>query len=220
MEQNGDEMRKLLMGAAVLALPAGILASTAGVAGAGKPTPVNVTNASITCNSVTGTAKFAPRIILGGTSPENTNIKLLVGDCTVSGVGGVTVTSGKAKGVLHYASNDATNLNGRVAVLSGQINIKWASSPKLSFKMSTVTVTATTGGQDGSYASFAIASGDATVTNDFSGTDGGATSTFYAETTQTVSTLGTEATPPSKGIKLVNFGTDGTHLTGNSLHLG
>lgn len=211
-------MKRLLLGAAAVAMPVGILASTAGIAGAMKPPPVNVGNATISCTSVTGAAKFAPRVILGGSSPENTNIKLAIGGCTVSGAS-VTVTSGKAAGVLHYASNNATNLSGRVTA-TGQINIKWASNPKLSFKMSTVTVTATTGGTDGNYASFAIAAGDASVSNDFAGTDNGATSTFYAETTQTIATLGTEAVPPSKGIKLVNFGTDGTHLMGNSLHLG
>jgi hypothetical protein len=213
-------MRRLLMATAAVALPAGILTSTAGVAGALKPPAPNVTSASVTCTSVTGAAKFAPRVVLGGTSPENTNIKLVVGGCTVSGVSGVTVTSGKAAGILHYASNDATNLSGRTPVLSGHVNIKWSSSPKLSFKMSTVNVVATTGGTDGSYASFAIAAGDATVSNDFSGTDGGASSTFYAETTDTVATLTTEATPPSKGIKKISFGTDATHLRGNSLHLG
>jgi hypothetical protein len=210
-------MKKLLIVAAAAAMPVGLIAM-AGTAGA-KPLPVDVSNAAITCTSVTGVAKFAPSLIIGGSKPENVNVKLSLGGCTVSGAS-VTVTAGKGAGVLHAPTNNATALAGTTSV-TGHVNIKWSSSPKLTFKMSTVTVTALTGGTpaDG-YASFAIMAGDASVSGDFAGTDNGATSTMYAETTQTVGQLGAEATPPSKGIKSVTLGTDGTHTTPNSLHLG
>jgi hypothetical protein len=128
--------------------------------------------------------------------------------------------AGKGGGLLHAATNNATALAGTTPV-TGHVNIKWSSSPKLTFKMSTVTVIAVTGGTpaDG-YASLSILAGNASVSGDFAGTDNGAASTMYAETTQTVGTLGTEATPPSKGIKSINLGTDATHITPNSLHLG
>jgi hypothetical protein len=204
MEQNGDEMRKLLMGAAAIALPAGILASSAGVASATKPTPVNLTNASVTCTGVTGAAKFAPRITTAGGSPENVNIKLLLSGCAATGAT-VNVTSGKGAGVLHLASNSASTLDGTNSVLSGHINIKWSTSPKPTFKESTVTVTAITGAPTGGgFASFAISAGQASVVGDFQGTDNGASSSFYAETTQSVSDLSTDLT--GKGIKIVNFG--------------
>jgi hypothetical protein len=212
-------MKKLMWGVAAVVLPVGILASSAGVAAAKKPMPVNVTNASVTCTKVTGSDKWAPRVSTTGSNPANSNIKLVLSGCTVSGVAGVTITSGKGAGVLHYASNNASNLTG-TSTVSGHINIKWSSSPKLTFKESSMSVTATTGAVSGNYAALSIAAGGASVSGDFQGNDNGASSTFYAESTQTISTLGTEATPPSKGIKIINFGTDGTHLQPNSITLG
>jgi hypothetical protein len=211
-------MKKLLLTAAAVAMPLGAIAATTGVAGAAAP-KVDVTHASIDCTGVTGTVKFAPALTLGGTSPENSNIKLALSGCTVSGVAGVTVTAGKGAGVLHSATNSAVALLGPNAV-TGSVNIKWTSSSKLSSKMSTVTVTVVTGGtpSDG-YASLAVLSGDASVSGDFAGSDSGATSTLYTETTQTTAALGTAAAG-SKGLKSVTLGTDGTHTTPNSLHLG
>ncbi len=212
-------MKKLMMVAAAIALPAGIVAGSAGTAAAVKPPMTDVHNASITCGSVTGAAKFAPHLTTTGTKGENTNVKLVIGDCTVSNAPNpVTVVSGKGAGVLHSASNNVANLLGPVAV-SGQINVKWKSTGKLTFKESSVNVTVVTGGTSGNYASFAITAGDASVSGDFAGTDSGASSTFYAETTQTISQLTTAAGGPH-GLKMVNFGTDATHLQGNSLSLG
>ena len=212
-------MRKLLLGAAAVALPVGILASSAGIAGASKAPPVDLSHASVTCTTVTGAAKFGPGITSSGTSPENVNIKLALSGCTASGVSGVTVMSGKGAGILHLASNNATTLFGTNPVLGGHINIKWATSPKPVFKMSTVTVTMITGAVSGNYGSFAVAAGQASVANDFAGSDNGASSSLYVETTQTTTALAASLTA-SKGLKVVNFGTDGTHLKGNSITLG
>ena len=215
-------MKKMLLTAAAVAMPVGMIAGAAGIAGATPPPKIDLSGATISCTNVTGTAKFAPRLILGGTgTSENTNVKLAISGCTVSGTATpVIVSSGKGAGVLHSGSTNATSLFGPNAV-TGQVNIKWSSSSKLTSKMSTVTVTVVTGGTpaDG-YASLAVTAGNASVTGDFAGSDAGATSTLYAETTQTVATLATEATPPAKGIKSVTLGTDVTHTTPNSLFLG
>ena len=213
-------MKKLLLAAAAVALPVGIIASTAGIAAA-KGTPVDVTNASITCTAVSGQLKFAPALTAAGGKPENTNVKLAVSGCTVSGVAGVTVTSGKGAGVLHSASNAVAGLLGATAV-TGQVNIQWASSPKLTSKMSTVTVTFFTGGTstDG-FATLDITAGHASVSGDFSGGDAGANTTLHAETGQTVAQLGTEVTPPNKGIKSVTMVSNNPgQPTPSSLHLG
>ena len=210
-------MKKLLLAAAAVAMPVGMIASTAGIAGAGAP-KTDVTHNTVSCTTVTGTAKFAPALISGGSQPENTNVKLVLGGCTTDAAG-VTISAGKGSGVLHSASNNATSLLGPTAV-TGQVVIKWTTNKKLTTKSSTVTVTVVTGGTSGSYASFAVTSGNASVAGDFAGSDAGATTTLYAETTQTLATLGAEATPPAKGIKSITLGTDGTHLVSNSLHLG
>jgi hypothetical protein len=213
------KVKKLLLTAAAVAMPIGLVCASGGAAQAAAP-KVNVSNATISCTAVTGSAKFSPALNLTGGNPENTSVKLAVSGCTVSGVSGVVIASGKGSGVLHSASNLATNLLGPTAV-TGSVGIKWKTSTgKLSFPTSTVTVSVVTGGtpSDG-YASLAITAGNATVSNDFAGTDGGASSTMYAETTQTVSQLTTAATG-KKGLKSITLGTDGTHTTPNSLHLG
>jgi hypothetical protein len=211
-------VKKLLLTAAAVAMPIGLVCASAGAQAAAPK--IDVSHATISCTTVTGSAKFSPALNLTGGNPENTSVKLAVGGCTVSGVSGVVVASGKGSGVLHSASNLATNLLGPTAV-TGSVGIKWKTSTgKLTFSSSTVTVSVITGGtpSDG-YASLAITAGNASVSNDFAGTDAGATSTMYAETTQTVSQLGTAASG-KKGLKSITLGTDATHTTPNSLHLG
>jgi hypothetical protein len=214
-------MKKLLVAAAVVAMPVGLIAATGGIASA-KGTMVDVTNASITCTNVSGQLKFAPALTTAGGKPENTNVKLAVSGCTVSGAAvPVTVSAGKGAGVLHSASNGAAGLLGATAV-TGQVNIKWASSPKLTSKMSTVTVTFFTGGTStDNHATLDIAAGHASVSGDFTGGDAGANTTLHAETGQTVAQLTTDITPPAKGIKSVTIvsGNPG-QPTPSSLHLG
>ena len=212
-------MKKLLLAAAAVAMPVGIIASTAGVSGAGAP-KIDVSHATIACTSVTGTAKFAPALTIGGVLPENTNVKIAFSGCTVTGAAGVSGVTGSGSGVLHSATNNAVALLGPVPT-TGSINIKWkTTSGKLLSKTTSVTPSAITGGtpSDG-YASLAVVLGSATVTGDFTGTDSGASSSMYAETTQTVGAITVSATG-SKGLKSVSLGTDGTHTTPNSLNLG
>ena len=214
-------MKKLLMSAAAVAMPVGLMAATGGIASAGAP-KTDVTNASISCSTVSGTLKFAPALTLAGGQPENTGVKLIVGGCTVAGAPGVTVSAGKGSGVLHSASNAATGLLGSTAV-TGQVNIKWTSNVKLTSKQSTVTVTFFTGGTstDG-FASLDILAGNATTSGDFSGTDAGASTTLHAETGQSVADLTTTlGAPKSKGIKSVTMVSNNPgQPTPSSLNLG
>ncbi len=211
-------MKKLLLTAAAVAMPLGAIAGTASVAGAGAP-KVDVTHATVDCTGVTGSAKFAPSLTLTGTSPEKTSIKLALSGCTVSGVPGVTISAGSGSGTLHSATNSAAALLGPTAV-TGSVKIKWTSNVKLTNKDSTVTITVITGGTPSdNYASLAVLSGDSSVAGDFAGSDLGATSTMYTETMQDVTTLATEAAS-RPGLKSITLGTDGTHTTPNSLHLG
>ncbi len=214
-------MKKLLLTAAAVAMPIGIIATAAGASAASKPS-IDVSNASITCTSVAGLAKFAPPLTIGGTGYfESTHVKLVLGECTVSGSATpVTITGGKGDGTLHSASTNAASLLGPDPV-SGFVTIHWMTKSKLTLKQSVVFVSVVNGGAptDG-YVSVAVSAGDASVGGDFTGGDGGANSTMYAESTQTLASLETAATPPNLGIKSINLGTDGSHTTPNSLHLG
>jgi len=168
---------------------------------------------------VTAGMRFAPALTAAGGQPLKAHVKLLLSGCTVSGVSGVTVSLGVASGGFLGANNSATALAGTTTV-TGLIDVKWSSNVRLTSKMSMLTVTATTGGTSGSYASISIGPGQATVSGDFAGTDGGTSPAMYVESAETIATLGGELVPPAKGIKTLGFGTAGTHLLGNSLHLG
>jgi hypothetical protein len=214
-------MKKLLLTAAAVAMPMGIIASAAGASAAPKPT-IDVSNASITCTSVVGLLKFSPPLKIGATGDlEKTGVRLDLGGCTVSGTATpVTIISGKGHGTLHSASTNAASLLGPDAV-SGFVTINWKTRSKLTLKQSVVFVSEVTGGapSDG-YLSVAVNPGNASVGGDFTGGDGGANSSMYAESTQTLASLQTAATPPNLGIKSINLGTGPTHTTPNSLTLG
>ena len=70
-------MKKIMLAAAAVAMPIGIMAATTGIAGAGAP-KTDVGTATITCSTVTGGLKFAPALTAAGSQPENTNVKLAV----------------------------------------------------------------------------------------------------------------------------------------------
>jgi len=98
--------RKISMAAAFL--PVGLLVFQT-VAAA-----VDCTNATIVCNTFTkGSAKFSPALKPGQpclASGEKITLKGNISDCTVSGVTGVTVLSGKVKGELYTNNCDCSGL--------------------------------------------------------------------------------------------------------------
>jgi hypothetical protein len=54
--------RKLILTAAAVAMPVGMVAATGSVAYAVKPPPVDVSNASVNCTNISGQTKFAPAL--------------------------------------------------------------------------------------------------------------------------------------------------------------
>jgi hypothetical protein len=197
-------MRKLLLGAAVLALPVGILASTAGVASAkgGPPGRVDVSNASISCTTVTGSANLAP--IVGPTVAAKVNSKISVSlsGCTVSGASGtITSITGSGHGVFHANPPSGTAGLPVTAPLVGKITIHWTASSHLSGPKSVLRATSVTASAAGD-GNVALSLGGLSVSGDFAGTDGGASSSVSLETTQSLSDLTTA------------FGTTGIHSLG------
>ena len=199
-------MKRVLLGAAVIALPVGILASAL-PAGAAATPPVSVSAASISCTSVTGSANLAP--IVGPTVPKkvNSSISVSLSGCTVTGASGpITSITGSGHGVLHvYPPSSATGLPVTAPVV-GKITIKWTASPRVSRPKSVVTATSVTASAatDGNVA---LSLGGVAVSGAFAGSDGGASSSVSLETTQSLSDLTTA------------FGTTGIHsvdLTGSA----
>lgn len=189
-------MKRVLLGAAVVALPLGIVASALPVGAAATP-PINVSAASISCTTVTGSANLAPKVGPTVAAKVNARFHVSLSGCTVSGASGtITSITGSGTGVLHAAPpSSATGLPVTVPV-TGKITIKWTASPKISGPKSVVSATSVTASAatDGNVA---LSLGGLAVSGDFAGTDGGASSSVSLETTQSLSDLTTAFGTPS-----------------------
>lgn len=190
-------MKTYLKMATVIALPIGLIASTATMASAKGAGKIDVSKASIDCTTVTGSAGLAPKITTTVPTKVNSKVKLSLSGCTVSGATGITTITGSAAGVLHATPGTFTGLPA-TAPVTGKLTIKWTSSAKLSGPKSVLHVTSVTvaAAIDGN-ASISI--GGASVSGDFAGSDSGATSTLTGESTQTLAALAAAASTTGLG---------------------
>ncbi len=122
-------MRRVLSGAGALAVVlGGAVALQPGMAAAVK-TPVTLSG-SITC-SMTGTLKFSPALVNGGTAADTVSVKATLGSCAGLGAssGGVTLSGGR---LLATAGSTVPNSCG--GVLDGSSlpamtgTVKWKGS--------------------------------------------------------------------------------------------
>lgn len=196
--------------ATTVALPFTLLVPSSG-AGAPK---VDVSNDSITCNTVIASVKIAPPLSNSGSSSTATNIivKGTVNGCTVSGPNAATITSGSFGGKLAGTGNTCTGLLG-TAPTPGTLTFKWkadASTPLLQTS-TVVNVASTTGGThsenlDGgsqTYGDFIVNSTG--VTGAFTGGDNGASSHNESVTSQDIGALLAGCGAPA-GLKSINIG--------------
>jgi hypothetical protein len=188
-------IRKILVVAAAVAMPLGIVAvSGGGVAGAKAAPKVDATKYTLTCTGIAATAKFSPALTTNGGAASNevTTIKGTASHCTAtpnSGGTAVTITKASISGTI--TSADSTHTCGALAsptTESGNITTKWTTTPKLTATSSVLAVSQVQGGIG--------ANGDATfgisytgATGPFQGTDGGASDATSAQTSSTISTI-------------------------------
>jgi hypothetical protein len=116
----------MLVGAAAVALVGGTLA--AAVPAGASTTNVDVSNASVACDTVTGTLKFSTPLTLSAatTGALTTTVKGAVAGCTSSTVnGGGSVFSGTLTGTL--TSSGGTNCTALLGLAgdSGSLTIAW-----------------------------------------------------------------------------------------------
>lgn len=197
-------IRKVLLVAAAAALPVSMIAATGTIASASAP-KINATNNTVTCTGLKGTAKFSPPITENQTvgATETTKVAAKLTGCT-SNATGLTVKGGAVKGSF---SNTITSANGCASLLgsnteNGTLTTKWTTSPALSSGNSVVTIKSVQGGvaPDGTNAEFQIpGSIPDSGTGSFQGTNGGATDSTAAQSTETVTVLGKDCA--GKGIK-------------------
>lgn len=204
-------IRKLLVVAAAIAVPAGLVIGGA-TAGAKTP-PINATNDTATCTTVSGSVKFSPAVSSSEAAGVTTStVKATLGGCTTNAAG-LTITNGKTTGSFNDGSH-AAGTNGCSTLVgaspeSGSLTTKWKTSPKLSSGNSVTPVTQVYGtlAADGN-AQFEIPGpgGTASGTGSFEGTNGGASDESDAQsTTSADAILGT--CDGKKGLKGFDFTT-------------
>ncbi len=201
--------RKIFVIAAAVAMPASVVAVTAGSATASTP-KVNATNYTASCTGIKATASFNPPLTSAGgtTSNEATKIKGTASDCTATPTSGgtpVTIKSAKISGTINDAtSNHACSGLASPTTETGSLTIKWKTSPSLTSSTSVVNPTTVTGGIGGDgHATFSISFGPAT-SGPFQGTDNGTSSSTNAETTSTLSSI-LNSCASKKGLKSINI---------------
>jgi hypothetical protein len=192
-------VHKLLLIAAVTAMPLGVIAATGDSVSAATPGKVNATNDTVICQRVTASVTFSPTVTSrqpAGTTIATIEAKLT--GCTSNAVG-LTVTSGTVSGSVsdtHGVEDGCTSLAGPLGDPSlipviGTLITKWKTSPMLSSGNSVTTIQDVEGSVAGDgLVKFDIPGTGGTGssgTGSFSGTDGGA-STVFSVLTQSSAT--------------------------------
>jgi hypothetical protein len=197
-------IRKLLLVAAATALPLGFIAATGGVASA--KTTVNVANDSVTCADVSGTVTFSPPLTLSGTTDhsQTTTVTASLKKCTVTGANPAKITKATVSGTIVDPSTtgSCTGLAG-ASTVSGSLTTTWSSKDILTpGDTSTTTFNQDVGSTytkgKNSYGLFEIpgAGGIIGVSGDFTGSNGGATSSIEAQTKDTDAEIATQCEAP------------------------
>jgi hypothetical protein len=180
-------------------------------AGAAK---VDVSNDSITCNTVIATAGVKPALSNNGSSstPTQITVKGVVNGCTVSGSNAATILSGSFTGKLAGTGNTCTGLLGTTPD-TGALTFKWKADPTtpLLQTSSVINVTGVTGGLHSeslnggsqSYGDFVINSSG--VTGAFTGGNNGASSSNESVTSEDAGALLGECGQVA-GLKTIHIG--------------
>jgi hypothetical protein len=201
------KVRQLLVGVASIGVIVG-----AGAARAANT--ADVTGHAITCNTVTGSAKIAPALLLGGTATTTTiKVKGVLDGCTDTTDNSVKILGGKFSGTLAGNSNDCAALTGMGSGV-GNLTVTWKADKATPITPTKTTVGVSTlsgglfmpGGNFGTATYGAFSLGNPTVTGAFTGGDNGAQSSSYLVTGQDVLALGVACTPGGKGLKAISFG--------------
>ena len=183
----------------LVAAPLTAISSSATVGAA--PAPVDATDYTVNCTSVSGTMKFSPSFHEGVFTVGfyTTTVTAQLSGCTVTPPAGgvpISVTRGKVTGSFESVTDSSyfeidyvepapgflvpewyPLLSPDDPTGPGQLTTTWRTSPKLSSGRTVTTVTSSLGGTAGSEALFAIPSElPDQSTGSFSGTDSGASS--------------------------------------------
>jgi len=188
----------------------------------------DVSNHSITCNTVSGTATFRPPLNATGTAGMQIIIKGKLADCIDNTDAGVLIDSGTFSGTLGDPSSfcpDFITTFQAPVVETGSLTFRWKANRTTPIRptQSRQVVNSrtsdlynaaagvepfTTGGTFGSSKYVTLSFGTASVTGAFTGGDAGASSSniiVSRETFHLIHTLCDVGVPPATGFKTLNF---------------
>jgi hypothetical protein len=223
-------LRKMLLIAAAVAMPVGVIAATAGTASAAKVTDSNGAPATTSCTTSGGTLSFKVPIGIVTTGGYQAPAKNKGQQIKVAGVNlnctSSAVSQGAFTGVLSGKIKSANptdtpaqeySCTGLVGVspaaggsLAGVLKIKWAapSGVKFSEKKSAIVVSSILGGVNGGgQGTFTIPGnpGTGSISGGFPGSDAGASSTSTDATADTEATLASDCSSTA-GLSTINLG--------------
>jgi len=191
-------MRKLLVIAAAIAIPFGLIAATGGVAGAVTTGPAAAD--SIVCHDITGTLHFNRALNNTGYTSGTivTTVSATLTGCTTAGSYSVTVSKGAVAGTLTSAAGTTSHPIGKCTGLVGSakevgtLTTTWTANHSILASKSSVK--SDTGGSHSGYGTFTIPGG--TPSGPPTGSFGGANKSGSADKSvaQTALKIGTATT--------------------------
>jgi hypothetical protein len=220
-------IRKLLLIAAAVAMPIGVIAVSAGTASAKTTTDTTGAPAAASCTTSGGTLTFKTPLGLAGGSyvfpTKNKGNQITVAgvnfSCTSSAVSGAFTgtLSGKIKttdpsdsATTEYSCTSLSGVSpGPGGTLAGTLKIKFTAptGQKFSAKDSTIAVSSISGGVNGAGdGTFTIpGTGNGSIAGAFPGSDAGASSTSTDATADTEGQLATQC-QTAGGLGTINLG--------------
>lgn len=215
-------IRKLAAGFAAIGLPLTAAAMVAGTTVASASgTPITA-NGTITCTKLSGTIKFKPPLVNGGSASETTTATITESGCTdtATNLPAGTVVTGSVKSTLSSAGS--TNSCASLATSEPEsLAVKWSGKSgksTVSIAGSTVSfsgynVVANSKHDEGFQlpGNGSGGGGTSSVSGSFAGSDGGASSSALVYSTSTASTLAGDCA--KKGIKTLTINKKGSTAT-------
>jgi len=204
----------------------GLLASTGGVAGAAAAAKVDATHYTVTCTGLTAASvKFSQPQTTAGTStpsPATDTLKAKLSGCSVTPTGGgtaVAVTGATLSGALTNSSSyhKCGGSNGVPIPITGNLTVKWKTTPKLTATSSVITGSTATITIDTAHSAATFAVAGASTTGPFQGTDSGALDALSGTTGAGSLTGIATACGSTKGLKGLTLSSP---FSGSALTLG
>jgi hypothetical protein len=204
-------IRKMLVIAAAVAIPVGVIAGTGGLATAASS--ATAASDTATCSAIAGTVTFSPKLDKAGYKSGHitTKITATLTGCKAAGSTKITLSKGAVTGTIVGATGTNSKPTGTCTGLAGNsvdtgtLTIKWTASPTTASSL--LNIKSVSGGTASGHGTFTIpGTTKGTASGSFLGANKGASDKSIAETSLTASSILT--TCESSGISSLKIQTE------------